>query len=646
MIATRRPFAITAVITALAVVVLWLAPPIGFVACLALLVIVPPWGRSLAERAVISGIVVLAFIAIVFPRAGSMPIDAVSSRLALSVLVIGVLALYAVPALRATRIPRPRATDAIVLATLLIALGWAMSSYAGLAPDKLISGLFFAGWDNQGHFTAFANTYASGSTTWPTVDGSTAWNQWYPSLHTTTWAVAQFAMDSTAYDRLGLVAEYWHWSAASFAASIAAFVWVGSDIARRAARIRPAFAAAVAAAGMAVIVVLGSPQFLLNSGFTNFVMGVAVVTTAAYISTRSARSSVTLGWFLIPLAAIVAIGLWTPLVIVLVPAGVVVAIALWRWNRIPAIIWLVANAAVGVFLALGQSSAILDAEEGASAADFNEQIGAVGTGMAPFNLGMALATPILVILIAILLRGRIPVVTVVAPTLATGLVVLVFMAGADAAGVSRLESYYPLKTLDAMLLMTAPFIVAAIAIGLDRALAETSMRTTVVATAFTGIVGVSIFGYVGALPNGITAGFAPAPGIQAGIERTKGVEESLVGEGIVNSAIAAQPYATDVPFLWDGSGILPNLWVASLTGVMSVDQQGLYAGLPPFPYDENTITYVQGWLAENPDSNIAALWFRPSSGELLQQKLFAPDPVRVQLVQVPIRQSDLCPECE
>jgi hypothetical protein len=55
---------------------------------------------------------------------------------------------------------------------------------------------------------------------------------------------------------------------------------------------------------------------------------------------------------------------------------------------------------------------------------------------------------------------------------------------------------------------------------------------------------------------------------------------------------------------------------------------------------------VQGWLAQNPDANIAALWFRPTSGELLQQKLFAPDPVRVQLVQVPIRQSALCPECE
>ena len=36
------------------------------------------------------------------------------------------------------------------------------------------------GWDNSAHFTTFANTYVVGSTTWPTTDGSIAWNveQW------------------------------------------------------------------------------------------------------------------------------------------------------------------------------------------------------------------------------------------------------------------------------------------------------------------------------------------------------------------------------------------------------------------------------------------------------------------------------------
>ena len=38
---------------AIAIALLWLLPPIGFVACAVMLVIAPPWGRSLTERPVL-----------------------------------------------------------------------------------------------------------------------------------------------------------------------------------------------------------------------------------------------------------------------------------------------------------------------------------------------------------------------------------------------------------------------------------------------------------------------------------------------------------------------------------------------------------------------------------------------------------------
>ena len=74
---------ILAAVAAVVAVLLWVLPPVGLVAALALLAIVPPWGRSLTERAVISGIVLLGVVAIVFPRAGATPVTSTTARLLL-----------------------------------------------------------------------------------------------------------------------------------------------------------------------------------------------------------------------------------------------------------------------------------------------------------------------------------------------------------------------------------------------------------------------------------------------------------------------------------------------------------------------------------------------------------------------------------
>ncbi len=65
---------------AVGIALLWVSPLIGLIAVLALLAVVPPWGRTYAERAVISGIVVLGTAAIIFPRAGSTTVDAFTAR--------------------------------------------------------------------------------------------------------------------------------------------------------------------------------------------------------------------------------------------------------------------------------------------------------------------------------------------------------------------------------------------------------------------------------------------------------------------------------------------------------------------------------------------------------------------------------------
>ncbi len=646
-----RSLGLGALAVVVAVALLWLVPPVGFVAALVLLVILPPWGRTLTERGVISAVVLIGVIAVLFPRAGSTPVSGTTAKLLLAGFLAALLILRLLPALRATPTPLPTLSDGLVLALGIVSGLWLMAAYIGRNSYEIVSGLFFSGWDNQGHYTTFANTYASGSTTWPTIDGSIAWNQWYPSLHSTVWSLAEYASTSGSahLDREGLIWPFVLWSAISFAGCLAALAWVAGDVAARfGGRERERWSRPLAVAAFSAFALLGSPAYLFNAGFTNFMMGVTIVVVAAYVSARSLRSARTLGWFLIPLGALAAIGLWTPLVLGLVPSGVVVAIALLSYRRVLGAGWLVATVAIAVVMALTQTAAILGVEPGTSTGDFTADLGAVGTGMVPFNVGMALLAPVIAALFAVLLvrSGRWPMaVAILGPIVGAAAVAIVFSFGADAADLSRLQSYYVLKPLDAMLIAVATLIAALASVALTRALAGTSRSTSVIGVALSGAVLAGLFGYVGALPSGINASVVAAPGIQAGADRTRGVNDPLVGEAIVRAAEAAVAYPDDTTLLWDGAGTLPNLWVGSLHGVLSSTQQRFYRGLPSFPYDDRTPGYVDLALNLNPELRVAALWFRPVSGVLLDAYAADRTDGRVTSVRVPMPSNLLCPEC-
>ncbi|HEY7824114.1 MAG TPA: hypothetical protein VIG24_14835 [Acidimicrobiia bacterium] len=637
--------------TAVAIALLWVAPIIGLIAIAIALIIIPPWGKTYAERAVISGVVILGAAAIIFPRAGSTPVDAFTARSFLSALAIIAVALYLIPQLKNTPLPKPRVTEA---ALVLVAAGltyWLIAAYLGTSAEQLLSGLYFSGWDNHGHFTTFANTYTANSTTWPTTDGSIAWNQWYPSLHTTLWALLEFAGGSTGLGRVELLFPYIQWNALTFALSVVALAWVASDLAGRWAKELTSKRAAQIATLLAAVatgtwILFGSPQFLYNAGFTNFVMGIAVVTTASYLSVRTVKSARTLGWFLVPLAAIDAIALWTPLAITLIPAGVIVAIALIRFKPAIGITWLVANAIVGGVLAWQQGRAILAAEDGASANEFAETIGAVGTGMAPFNIAAAIAAPFLALAIAVALRHHRPLAFGIAgPSVLTGVLALAFIPGTDAAGVSRISSYYVLKSLDAALLATAPLLAAAAATAFVFLLRHLSTTTAIATATAASIAGVTAFGYIGSTPRNLSSGFTVAPGVQAGIDRARGIDDQLIGESILGTVQATDELPGYSPMMWDGAGTLPNLWAASLHETLTSDEQAFYAGLPEFPYGTETGEYIRTSLAADRELRLAITWFREVSGDFLRLRFGTDDPRRVQVVQVPMRQSLLCPEC-
>lgn len=653
MTRSRAQILITSIALTAGIAAVWSIPAVGFVAAMLLVAFIAPWGRTLGTRMVIGGIILLAAIAIVFPRAGSLPITATTTRTFVSIVVAAIVvsAMVRASRTRESLLPKVTPVEVVMLAVLAFAAWWPISAYLGQGPQQLISALYFGGWDNASHFLMFANTYIQESASWTTVDGSTAWNQWYPSLQTTAYAVAQQAAGIGGLTSQGLLFPYAIWTSVSFAASVAVLTWIAGDLARRwlapsTSRRSAAFAGTIAALATGAWALLGSPQNLLNAGFLNFLMGTALVAAATYLSARSMRSARLLGWFVIPASMIAVIGLWTPLGLFLVPAAVVVLVALWQWNKGWAVAWLIGNGAVAAWLALQQLSAILAVEEGASITEFGEHIGRVGTGMTVFNVSAALATPLIGVAAAIMLRHRFPLsVAVSTPGIAGIVLAGLFAIGTLATGTSLLRSYYVLKSLNAALLANAPIIAALIAIALVLALRQVSTVTAAAGTVVAGLLAVTVYGYVGAAPQGMSPGFTPAPGVQAGWVRAAGAQDDLIGESILAGVRGAEQHPDAWPVLWDGSGFLPNLWVVGLAGVPPAQIPDFYADLGEFPYGDEAAERIREEIAADPDRRIAVIWYRGASGELLAGRLGFEDPTRLILVQQTVTSPALCEDC-
>jgi len=631
--------------TVLAIVALWLAPPVGFVISAALFALLPPWGRSITERAIISVVLIAGVVALTIPRGSEIPVTQSSARIGLVALLVVAFALRSLPKLKKyAAIPRPQTIDFAVAAFIAVLALWLMSAYRGVGPYGIVSGLFFTGWDNQGHFVPFANTYEVGKTAWPTLDGSIAWNQWYPSLHTTLWALITEATHAAKLERIQLLAPYVQNMAVSFALCMGTLAWIAQDLSKRLAKaLTPTSAVIakaaplVAIAAFALFALLGSPTSLFNAGFTNFAMAVTITAATAYLSCRSLDDARRIGWLLVPLGSLAVIGLWTPLVLGIAPAGVVVLIALSKKTKWIGIAWAVATVLLIGGTTYLQTKAIVNVS-GKDAGGFTQDLGAVNSGMVDFNLVAAITAPIILAFIAAYLLKRRQLTTAVAAS-GTAIAILPFLAiailGAVQAGKGWLESYYVLKTLDAILLFAAPAYAALTAIALVyfvTLIAKTKIRVAGLSVATAAVVVAFVW---------VASG---TPGITAGQQRIESVKNSLVGEAIVNSAEAAKPYATSMPMMWDGAGNLPNLWLASLSGVMSKDQQTFYLSLPAFPYEAKAQQYVFDYLATRPNIDLAMMWFRSISGQQLQE-LRNQLPNQVTLVNVPMRSSLLCQEC-
>jgi hypothetical protein len=622
---TTRSLVIVNAAALIALITLLLAPNVGLVLVALALIVLPPWGRTYAERAVISGVILVGVIAIVFPRAGSISLDRMSATALFGGLLMLAMLLRVFPRIASASMPRFNGVDALAgLATVLVA-AVPIKTYFGLTSEQVVASLFQTGWDNQGHFVPFANTVMQGGSQWVTADGSIAWNQWYPAVHTNLWSLAQVVVGTDTPDRISLVIPYALWVALSFAACVGVFTWIAGDLAKVLARkwelsdkgVRTA--GIFAALGVALFGIFGSIQYLYSAGFTNFIMAVAVVAATGYLS---AKDPVRLGWFVLPLGALATVGLWTPLVIALIPAGIVIAIKLIRVKIWWGILWLVGVSAVALVTLISQADAVLGASDSESTGDFNEALSAVGVGMTGFNLTLAMFGPLIAVFIGISVwrRGsRVLAILISAPVILSAGLAVIFAVGADASGVSRLTSYYVLKSLNASLLLLIPALAALGAIGLVVLVRHLGKLNAIFVSVTVFVVGASTFGFIGFNANQLAANFEAAPGIAVALERDRWINNPEIGERVVQAARVAQQNPDFTPIAWEGVGALENLWVLALTNVASSEQTFFYTELPEVPYGESALAEITRYTYANPTSRIQLLWVSPEVGASLQQ---------------------------
>jgi hypothetical protein len=640
---TTKSLVIVNAAALIAIVALIAVPSVGLVLVALALIVLPPWGRTYSERAVISGVVLVGVIAIIFPRAGAIALDRVSASALFGGLLVLAMLLRVIPSVRSRGMPKLNGVDVVAgLATVLVA-AVPIKTYFGLTSEQAISSLFQTGWDNQGHFVPFANTVMQGGSQWVTADGSVAWNQWYPAVHTNLWSLAQVLVGTDTPDRISLVIPYALWVALSFAACVGVFTWIAGDLATVLARKaklgkKGVVAAGIfAALGVALFGIFGSIQYLYSAGFTNFVMAVAVVAATTYLS---AKEPVRLGWFILPLGALATVGLWTPLVIALVPAGIVIAIKLIRTRIWWGIIWLVGVSAVALITLISQTEAVLGASESESASGFTETLSSVGVGMTGFNLTLAIFAPLIAVFIGIGMWGRglrVLAILMSAPVILSAGLAVIFAVGADATGVSRLTSYYVLKSLNASLLLLIPLLMAVGAVGLVVLIRHLGKLNAVMVSATVFVVGASSFGFIGFNANQLAANFEAAPGIAVALERDRWINAPEIGEKIAQAARVAQQNPDFTPIAWEGVGTLENLWVLALTNVVSSDQTLFYSDLPNAPYGEVALAEITRYTYANPTSRVQLLWSSPDVGASLQQwaASYPPDRVLVPEVVLP-----------
>ena len=456
-------------VLAAALVMLWLWPPGGVVACVAAGTALAPWGRGIGERVIISCVLGTAAISavMVLLSATNSVIPPIGWRVMLSAVVLGEIACLYVRR-SAPTLPRLQVDDAIGLVAGLVFFLVLFGVYATATTAHTITGLlqWWAGGelphDHSSHLPMFLQMMRSGG--WAGTASPDLLFAGYPRLHVAVWSAGEWAAGLGAgTPAVDLVRPYVAWSALTAALAAAVLTWSASIAARalmprRTGSRTRSVAAGIAGTTTALWCLLGSMGSMFDFAAASFLACAALVVGAVTVSVRSRAAMTRLGWFVLPLAGVVAAYVYLPLAAGLLLPALAVGVALWRWRR-RRLVWFVVVGLVCAALAAPALTAITDSVR-------NAPWGALTGGLPAFEYWPAVvmaAVATLTLALSSRAAGRLVSLALLGPVLSACAVTLYFLVDSVRAGVTIGDSYYTNKMVYALLLAAVPLTAAVVA---------------------------------------------------------------------------------------------------------------------------------------------------------------------------------------
>ena len=525
---------IALVVLAGTALLLWVWPPAGVVASVLVCGCLAPWGRSLGERAIISTVMSTGVVAIVF--AGMTATGMTLAPLGWRVVVTGCVVLIAA----CVRLPRSAPVWPEVGVGDLLGLGVGAVLFAMMALPyttasvSQTSGALLTWWDHSSFLPMFSQVMHSGDWNFSGLGDDLMFDQ-YPMLHLSLWSVGEWvsgAGRSTA--GLDLVRPYVAWFALTTALCGALLVWTAGLAARALTQgdevgARRRTTVTFAAALVGIWCVLGSLTSMADFAFTNFLLAGSLCVSAVVVSVRNRAAMSRIGWFVMPLAVVSTAYLYPPLAGGTAVAAIVVLVAVFR-HRPAHVVLMVAVGLICLAATLPSLRFLTQPFEGRSP-------GSIGGGIPPFELWPVLVVAPVVVVLLVRSRsafGGATVLGLLAPIVVSAGVAVLFARQALVSGTPLDRSYYTLKIVYALMLVTIPIAAAFASRGVVRRISDTALerpRRLVPLLVGGGVVAIALL-----LTASVTA-HVPSPAINSLILRVEATTtQEWRGEIVVTAA--------------------------------------------------------------------------------------------------------------
>ncbi len=467
---------IALLVLAVSALLLWVWPPAGVVASVIVCGCLAPWGRSLGERAIVSTVVSTGVVATLFAglTATGLTLAPLGWRVVVTACVVLIAACVRLP--RSAPVwPEVGVVDLLGLGVGAVLFAMMALPYATASVPQT-SGALLTWWDHSSFLPMFSQVMHSGDWNFSGLGDDLMFDQ-YPMLHLSLWSVGEWVSgDGRSTAGLDLVRPYVAWFGLTTALCGALLVWTAGLAARTVTQgdelgARRRTTVTFAAALVGIWCMLGSLTSMADFAFTNFLLAGSLCVSAVVVSVRNRAAMSRIGWFVMPLAVVSTAYLYPPLAGGTAVVAIVVLVAVFR-HRPAHVVLMIGVGLICLAATVPSLRFLTQPFEGRSP-------GSIGGGIPPFELWPVLVVaPIVVVLLVRSRRafGGATVLGLLAPIVVSAGVAVLFARQALVSGTPLDRSYYTLKIVYALMLVTIPVAAAFASRGVVRRISDTAFE--------------------------------------------------------------------------------------------------------------------------------------------------------------------------